>query len=160
MSSALTPAKPKTELELKHEFAAALLKTPEDPFKAAFSVIPDVGQACEVATKWPNDSEVRAQQLRLIEQHGEMEFLPSKEQQCKDIYYGIAENKNIDVETRLKAHRLYAEMRSHIDKPMPAQAGMQVINQGIMVVRDHGTDDEWENKAVNQQRKLIEHAAS
>jgi hypothetical protein len=141
---------------LKQAFAEALLRTPDDPFKAAFSVTTDNGLACQIATNWPKDREVAQFQVALIEEKGAKTFLPDKEQQARDVYK-IAEAPNLDPEVKLKAHRLYAEIMGHIQDAKHS-GGVQIANFGVMVVKEKGSDDEWEQSAVVQQRNLIAHA--
>jgi hypothetical protein len=43
---------------------------------------------------------------------------------------------------------------SFIEKPV-AGATTNILNQGVMIVKDSGTDEEWQEKAANQQRTLV-----
>lgn len=139
------------DAEQKTAFAAALLRSPDDPFKAATQVFGDFQNQIQAATKWILDPFVKGEQLRLLTEKGEKAFLPSKEDQLKDIY--MLATKSIDEEIRLKAHRLYAEIAGNIEKP--GTANVTVAVQNVMVVKDHGSDDEWEQKAIKQQKILI-----
>lgn len=147
------------ELQNKIAFAAALLKWPTDPFKAAFSVFSDTGTAMQVAVQWRNDPVVLAEQSKLLEVEGPKPFLPTKEDQARDIY-DIATASIYDSEVRLKAHRLYAEVMGFIEKPAAPMVNTGTITQCVMIVPDKGTDKEWEKKTIEQQRKLIEHASN
>lgn len=146
----------KTEEEQKRAFAAALLRTPDDPVKAAFASIPSTGLAIQAAKLWLTDPIVVAEKIRLIETNGLKSFLATKEEQAKDIYQ-MATDTRIDEEVRLKAHRLYAEILGHIEKPQLLPPSL-TVNTGVMLVRDHGTNEEWEQKAILQQKTLIAHA--
>lgn len=144
-----------SEEELKTRFAQALLLKPDDLFGAAFSVFPnDTGKALQIASLWKNDPFVKLEMIRLMSDGDGRAYLPSKEQQCKDIYE-IANSDKVDEEIRLKAHRLFAELMGHIEKPAAANNNI-LVNQGVMIVRDHGTDNDWEAKTMAQQTKLIE----
>jgi hypothetical protein len=145
------------QAELKTRFAEELLREPNE-FKAALIVFPnDVATAMRVAGEWAHDTFVASEKLRLLDDLGPKAFLISKEDQAKDIY-AIAQDEKLDVEVRLKAHRLYAEIMGNIEKP---QTGVNVnvgVQSHVMVVKDHGTDDEWESKAIKQQARLVEDA--
>jgi hypothetical protein len=139
-------------VSLKHDFAANLLRYPDDPFKAAFATTPETGIALKIAREWPLDPVVQAEQDRLLTTGDAKSFLPTKEAQAKDIY-AIATSGVVEVEDRLKAHRLYAEIMGFIEKPVPGTTN-NILNQGVMIVKDQGTDDEWEDTALKQQRAL------
>ena len=75
------------EERLKKEFAASLLKTPNEPFKAALAVFgSDSMAAMHAANYWVHDATVKAEQDRLIEELGEAAFLPSKAQIARELY--------------------------------------------------------------------------
>lgn len=143
---------------LKSDFAANLLRTPDDPFKAAFATTADTGLALQIARNWMNDPHVKAEQEKLLRSVDAKQFLPTKEEQAKDIY-AIATNAQNAPEDRLKAHRLYAEVMGFIEKPVPGGT-MNVLNQGVMIVREAANDEEWQEKAEAQQRALTSHAVN
>lgn len=144
------------EKALKTAFAEALLRTPDNSFKAALSVIADTGKALQIASLWPEDEFVRAEMIRLISEHDPKEFLPSKSQQAKALYQ-MAEDQQLDEDTRLKAHALYAQIMGHIEK----NPGVQVNVQNNTVLRvPVRSADEWEHDAVIQQRTLISDGAN
>lgn len=138
---------------LKRDFAANLLRSNDDPFKAAFLTHPDAGIALQMARDWPRDPFVIAEKTKLLSSPDAKTFLPTKELQAKDIY-AMATNSTLETEDRLKAHRLYAEIMGFIEKPTP---GIQnnILNQGVMIVKDAGSDADWQEKASSQQRTLV-----
>lgn len=141
------------EVESKRLFAQHLIRTPDNPFAAAQIVFPtqaQTGIALQVAQLWPKDPFVIAEQEKLLASPEAKSYLPSKEMQAKDIYT-IAEDIHVATEDRLKAHKQYSELMGYIEKPVPGQIN---VVQGVIVVRDHGTDDDWERKAVEHQRTL------
>lgn len=142
-----------TERELKTKFAEALLKNPDDAQACAFQVFDSPGQALQLAYKWASDPEVLAIRDELIEKNGLRSYLPSKEQQAKDIYV-MAEDIKLDTESRLKAHRLYAEIMGNIEKPVQTNLNTQV-NVGVMLVPMAANDEDWEQRAQHQQKTLI-----
>lgn len=137
---------------LKFDFAANLLRSNDDPFKAAFATTPDVGKALQMAKLWFDDPTVKAEKEKLLISGDAKSFLPTKELQAKDIY-AIATSEKYEPEDRLKAHRLYAEIMGHIDKPVPG--GINILAQGVMIVKDQGTDADWQKNAREQQRTLV-----
>lgn len=138
---------------LKRDFAANLLRCNDDPWKAGFATHPDAGIALQMARDWPRDPFVIAEKAKLLSSSDAKTFLPTKELQAKDIY-AMATNATIETEDRLKAHRLYAEIMGFIEKPTP---GIQnnILNQGVMIVKDAGSDADWQEKASSQQRTLV-----
>lgn len=138
--------------KLKLAFAAELLRNNEDGIKAAFVVFSDdAGKALQLGRAWINDPVVIAEKQRLLNTTDAKTFLPSKEQQARDVY-SMATDATKEIDDRLKAHRLYAEIMGHIEKP--TSGGVNILAQGVMVVRDAGTDEEWAEKASRQQRTL------
>lgn len=145
------------ELTLKHAFAAALLRHDGDAFKAAFAACSNSGIALQIARAWINDPIVKAEQERLLSSNDARSFLPTKEQQARDIYT-LATDEAREPEDRLKAHRLYAEIMGHIVKEVPSSS-INILAQGVMIVRDAGSDDDWQEKASRQQRTLTADAS-
>jgi hypothetical protein len=143
--------------ELKTRFAEALLRTPDEPYNAAFAAIGDSGLALQAANLWARDPFVLSEKIRLCEEHGVKAFLPTKEDQAGALWK-MANDKSVEPEDRLKAHRLYAELMGHIEKPSTQVT--QVVNQGVMIVKDHGSNDDWETRAIAQQKGLILDAAA
>jgi len=143
--------------ESKLKFAAELLRNDNDPFKAAFAAVPhDPGMALQIAKAWFDDPVVTAEKDRLLRSCDAKSFLPSKEKQLRDIY-SLATDGKQSAEDRIKAHRLYAEINGFIEKPS-TNGAINVLNQGVMIVREHGNDADWEAKAMAQQRTLTGHA--
>jgi hypothetical protein len=141
---------------LKDAFAAALLRSPDDPFTAALAVFgTDTRTALYVSQEWVRDLYVLQKQAELLEQFGEDEFLPSKATLARDVFNFARSTK--DGKEKIAAYKLYAEVRGMIEK-QTAIANVTVNNNRVMVVKDHGTDDDWETAARIQQAKLIEHS--
>lgn len=143
-----------TDLEEKTAFAAQLLKTPTEPFKAALLVFPfDTGRALRIANEWPNDPDVLAAIAQLNEDYGELAFLPTKADVCREIW-STALQERIPVEDKTKLLKLYAEVRGFVEKPNQS-VNVNVNDNKVMVIRDQGTNEEWENKAAKQQAGLL-----
>lgn len=143
---------------LKKAFAAALLYHPNEPFKAGAKVFPgNHTRALTAAQVWVGDPEVLQFQVDLLEEFGEDNFLPNKVMLARRIFE-LGENERASIPERLAAFRLYADVRGFIEKAALIQNNNVTLNQNrVMVVKDHGTDDDWEVKVAAQQSKLIEH---
>lgn len=154
------------EIIAKKEQFAELLLRENEPFKVALVLYPDdTGRALEIAHKWPIDQQVLAFQQSLKDAEGEITFLPTKADTARLAWTVARNEERYDGETRHKFLKLYAEIRGFIEKPaLNVNQTNNVIQNNVMVVRDHGTDNEWESKLQNQQRTLkkvvYEHADS
>jgi hypothetical protein len=143
------------EHALKERFVREWLLC-NDPFKAALSVIPnDTGKALRISTEWPQDEYVLELRSEIIASEGSDAFLPSKDELAREIYLDA---KTMRVpEDRLKGFRLYAEIRGFISKPGGNSTTVNNFtdNRSVMVVKDHGSNDDWERKLAANQKKLI-----
>jgi len=140
--------------ECKTAFAVELLKNPADAFKAALQVFPDdTGLALRAAHTWPKDPFVLAEQERITSEEGEGAFLPGKAELCRKIWERLQKDYVV-TEDFVKIAKLYAEVRGFIEKPN-TNIVTNVVTNKVMVVKDLGTNDEWEMKAERQQRELL-----
>lgn len=150
------------EVAQKRAFARALLFHPTDPYKAAIMVLgfENTGKALQIHLTWPLDQIVLQEQVRLIYEEGEETFLPSKLAVARRIFE-LAEGEHVPAKDRLAAYRLYAEMMEMVPRPSAIGVGHLTVNQQnnrVLVMKDHGTDDEHEQHTMRQQAKLIEAA--
>lgn len=147
-----------TEAEEKAAFAALLLKTPSDPFKAALALFPDnVSRALRIATEWPRDSLVIEEQGKLVTSAGDMAFLPSKADLAR-LIWGKLEDDKINADEFAKLGKLYAEVRGFIDKPIN-NTNIQVNNvQRVVEMPVYSSSEHWEAEAAAQQRELLANA--
>lgn len=152
-------------LAKKERFAELSLREP-DAFKVALVIYPDdTGRALRVANEWPNDPQVKTIRESLIEaeEDGETAFLPTKADACR-LAWNIARDADKYTEDRLKALRLYGEMRGFIEKPtaVTVNNNTQNVSMRVLVVKDYGSNDDWEKALRQQQKKLIngEYSAS
>ena len=144
------------ETLLKDKFAEALLRSPNDAFGVACQIFgSDTMRALEVSTSWPLDFYVLQKQADLIEAQGDEAFLPTKAELARRIF--TVGDTATDPKDKLSAYKLYAEVRGFIVKADNV-TNLQVNNNRVMVLRDFGSDAEWETKASKQQSKLIEHS--
>lgn len=152
-----TPAKiEETREELlakKEQFAALYLREPE-AFKVAMIVYPnDTGKALRIANEWVTDPEVVTLMKSLQDGAEEFAYHPTKEQFARTLLKNAETLLSIDPMTAHKYHDSYRKMR------WPDAAvnisDNRVVNN-VLVVKDHGTPDQWEAKMMRQQRKLKE----
>lgn len=151
------PAVFSLEPRLKEQFAGLLLRG-FTPFIAAIQLFPDdAATANDVSKLWPDDPHVMRciAAVRAAEQAAAEP--PTKLAQIKRIETRLAAMKADDF---LKAERLIAEMSGHLERPAPPSVTIQNNNsqqviERVLVVKDHGTDAEWEEKARAQQAKLV-----
>jgi hypothetical protein len=145
------------EILAKKERFAELMLRENEPFKVALILYPDdTGRALEVASMWPRDPVVIELQKSLTDAEGEITFLPTKADAAR-LAWNMARDEARFTEDRLKALKLYAEIRGFIEKPqVSVQNNVQNNNvqHNVMVVYDHGNDAEWSDKLRNQQKRL------
>jgi len=135
-----------------------LLQFPNDPFGNALKLFgTNTVRALEVSQTWVHDFYVLSKQADLLAEFGEDYFLPSKAIAARRVF-DLAEMQNRDAKDRLAAYRLYAEMRGFIEKGGGININNSVTNNRVMIVKDHGSNDDWEKSAAGQQAKLIEHS--
>lgn len=151
--------KPAESNLLKDLFALALLRQPDNPFQAAVKIFgTDTARALDISHRWPNDQYVLSKQAELLAEFGEEAFLPNKHDLARKLYE-LADTLT-DGKEKIAALRLYADVRGYIEKQTAIAnvTNNTVVQNRVMVMKDHGTDDEWEAKAAKQQGLLIEHA--
>lgn len=151
------------EAEAKKAFALAWLREPKDAFKAALAVFgQDTRAALNASTFWINDSEVLAEKDRLIQaaENGEDSFLPSKVEMLSDLYQ-LTKSTYVEGKDKVAAFKLYAEVRGWTPKAGPTVNvdNSKVVNNKVMVIQDHGSDNDWQEKLLRQQRQLISEAS-
>lgn len=115
-------AKPNFEFtdEHKEQFARELLRNPV-PFEAAIAVFgaEKVGVNAFVATAWPTDDKVIEFQREILKDDGEAGMLVPTKNAALLRVWEWTESKNVDIETKLKAMKLLADMQGWIVKPDP-----------------------------------------
>lgn len=147
---------PTDETALKDKFAELLLRTPNDAFNVAVQVFgSDTMRALQISQEWPLDFYVMQKQADLLAEQGDDAFLPSKAELARRIY--TVGDTSTDAKDKLAAYKLYAEVRGFIQKAENVN-NIQVNNNRVMVMKDFGTDEQWEVKAAKQQSKLIAHS--
>ena len=141
--------------DIKRRFAREYLKT-RNASSAALAVIDDPGTALMAARSLPTDELVIAETAKLVDEKGEESFQRSKVEIAREIYDRA--QRAIDDASYERLMKLYCDVRGMIEKP-GANVNVGVTVAPVMIVKDHGTDDEWAAKAAEQQRTLVLNAA-
>lgn len=144
-------------LALKERFAELSLRE-SDAFKVALVLFPnDTGRALRIANEWPNDPQVQTLRASFVdaEEDGETAFLPTKADAAR-LAWNIARDADKMTEDRLKALKLYSEIRGFIEKPqVTVNNNTQNVAMRVLVVKDHGSNDDWERTLRQQQKRLV-----
>lgn len=154
---------PLEDQQLKRAYARKLLVI-SDPFKAAIAVVPDntpnhTAIVLRIHNAWAADEEIRTLQRDIQDEEGEEAFLPSKAELARAVYDMATAERPTAAEDRLKAFRLYAEIRGFIEKP-----GVNINNthntqvNNVMAYKDHGDMAAWEAAAAANQARVVENA--
>lgn len=158
MSDATTNPDFDLEPYYKEQFAS-FLAAGFSPFVAALKIWPAyAGFAYDISLRWPADPHVLALVEKAKVESEAADKPPTKEAFIKTVF---TDAKSMADDDKIKAYRLVAEMSGFIEKAAPASVSVttnQQVNR-VMIVKDKGTDDEWENKLRTQQMKLIEDAS-
>lgn len=139
----------------KQLFAVAMLKPGADPYAVALEVFGgDIPKALIASRQWPSDPEVLEYREIALEDNGAEAYLPSKAEVVTEIWTKAKATLNAD--TAFKGFKLVADIMGYVDKPgTTVNNNTLVDNRKVMVVKDHGTDDEWEAKLQQQQADLV-----
>lgn len=141
--------------ETMKRFAYEHLKTPDDAMGAAQrAFVNDDISAAQVADHWPTNAFVIKFKQELLSEFGEEHFLPSKSDIARQLYK-IGANCAQAADDRIKALKELANLLGYIEKPAAVTVNTGSTNNRVMIVRDHGTVDDWEQRAIEQQSRLI-----
>lgn len=140
------------EKENKVRYARLLLEYPKDPFKAACELFPqDTRMALWAASHWVHDPEVKEAQRKARETLV-LNDNPGKAEAARDVWNRI--QSCYDPEVYVKLMKLYADIMGYIEKPKDGTTVNVNTQNRIMVVKDHGSNDQWEEKLKQQQYDL------
>ena len=138
---------------LKRAFAAALLRHPTNHVAAAQQVVPfDMGLCVQIAQLWPFDDVVQEETQKLTKEKGQSAFLPGKADLKRKVWDEIQTCN--DHEHRFKLMEFYGKMIGAIERPAPTLVNNGQMVLGAMVVKEMGTNADWENTGVAQQAAL------
>lgn len=148
----------------KRDFALALLRNPNDCFKAALEVFSDTVSACKATSLWVFDEEVLKYKQEIVEREGEEAFLPSKAQYLNLVWSRM--EKEEDASGFAKLADVYAKARNFYPKESAAQIHNHnnfqpaVVTNKVMTVRLADNETDWRTRALSQQQRLIAEASS
>ena len=135
----------------KLRFAEAFVRS-KNAATAALSIFSSPSEALTQSNILPFDPLVIEEVKRLTEEIGEDGLMPSKASLAMAILKR-AEGAT-DNEEYVKLMKLHCDIRGLIDKP-GTNVDVNVQLAPVMVMRDHGTDEEWQAKVSAQQSKLV-----
>ncbi len=139
---------------LKTKFAIALLRQPDDAFKAGVDVFgADTGRALYAAQNWINDAFIDAEKIRLLKEKGARAFLPSKEEYAREVWK-LANEARTPIEDKRHLMALFGDIMGYKTQAEKAGVNVNITQNKVMIVKDHGSDAEWERKAAAQQHRL------
>jgi hypothetical protein len=148
------------EDEQKRRFAAEMLRHPDQLFKFAMEITGrNPGKAMWIVDHWPHDPLVQQYRSEAIEEFGELHFLPGKAELARKIWEIVESSAHL-IEDRLRAMRLYADVRGYIESPATVINNNNMVSNKVMFVTEFENAGAWENRVASQQAKLIEDAAS
>lgn len=130
-------------------FNEKLIEYGGDRLKAAMAVYPnDMVKAVTLSKAGIEKKNTVA----IVEEDEDIK-LPSKAEHCKELYT-IFKDVNYSLKERLVASHQFAEIQGTIQKPGTV-VNNNIMQQKVMVVKDYGTNENWEEKLRIQQQKLV-----
>ena len=165
MEHVTTPWQRFADPERKRKFAALARVRPdtrEGRYEAACLTFPDQcddNLALMAMEQYPFDRVVIEERARL-EAEEPTDGLPSKAQQARDIY-NLAQGAT-SIDDKLKAHKLYAEIMGHVQKPGDGAGGgnTYIDNRSVILLPRRETNlAEWEAETIDQQARLVSNAS-
>lgn len=154
-------------LKIKKLFAARLLQidldNPQEIFKVATEFRPDhMGEALRIAQTWPQDPDVIAERIRLTNEGFGVDEKEKIKKECIDLLLAIARDKTKWPEDRIKAIKELGSISGIVQDNktnINVNNTTNVTQNRVMVVNNHGNDDEWEAQLMQQQEKLVHESA-
>lgn len=142
--------------ELKINFAKLLFLDPGNPFACGQKLFPgDVGHACMAAVEWKSDPIVVSEMERLAAETPPESLIATKIETMQRAWR-IANDDGVNPKEQVASLRLYAEMAEFMpEKTMTKNINKNEVVNRVMIVKDHGEDENWESKVEEQQRKLV-----
>lgn len=145
-------------LALKRQFAIGLLYDPDKAYDIAKRLFPEnFSDAMIAADFWPTDPIVEQCKQELLEEKGEMYFLPTKGQILREVVT-VTRNANAATE-KFQGYGLYAKLMGWNN-----EGGGGTTNNffggdnKVMEIVRAPTDDAWKQIAIEQQTALVESA--
>ncbi len=145
-------------LETKQAYALALLDK-DDTYQAALVVTGgDISKALIMSRELAEDPEVQA--LKFQAQEADDAYgIPSKHDVVREVW--ARAQKCAVAEDAFKGFKLVADLMGYIEKKdTTINNNTLVDNRKVMVVTDHGSDNQWETKLLAQQAALTNDCSS
>lgn len=139
----------------KLEFARLVFEAgpTADTYQIAFDMFPtNPNRAVLAGAHWRIDPTVLEELTRLkSNQVVQAETLPTQVDLARNIWLKMQACNEPD--SYVKLAKLYAEVQGMIKKPSDSNQTSQVFRP-VMIVRDHGSDSDWEAKMLRNQNQL------
>ena len=151
-------------MESQKKLFAMLIAKGNDPFESAIDVLDgDRDTAIDVFLEWQKDPAV----IKDIEGHTKVNVKQS-ESATGDLQFdefnkellSMFRSRHIDVDSRLKAGKMFAEINGYIKKA-EAITNVQVNNtqSPVMIVHRNDNPADWSNRLSNNQKQLMDASA-
>lgn len=135
---------------LKIKFAEGLFAN-KPAFDVATEIFDSPGQALVMSKLWPEDPVVLTHLKELEEELGSN--LVTKDEYAKAVYLEATTTRDPDI--RHKFFKLFGDIQGYLTKPQTnITANVQNVSNRVMIVKENGSIEEWENKLRTQQDKL------
>ena len=143
-----------TETEEKAAFAQAMISANMNPLEAGQLVHPaNFNRAAQIASMWHNDAEVKALIAELKKAELAEKGISENEKYAEEKLKEIVENSSFPKD-RIDALGKLIDIWGLSKKPQSGPA-VQVVIPRAIEVPTHGTNEEWEAAAAQQQRELL-----
>jgi hypothetical protein len=151
------------ETAIKWRFAEALLRQPNNPFKAAMQVtFGDTVAALSLMDVCLQSIEIAKMKAHLVEELGEEAFLPSESEMVRDVLDRAEASLDDDTYCRLMGLAFDVRGMTAKAKAGPSvliqnnQTNNKIMNVPVMINAQGGqaSDAEWEQGLIRQQEKL------
>ena len=143
-----------TESEEKAAFAQAMVSANMNPLEAGQLVHPgNFNRAAQIASMWHNDAEVKAMIAEIKKEEIAESGVSEDEKYVEEKLKEIIETARFH-DDKIKALDKLMDLKGLSKKPQNGPA-VQVVIPRAIEVPTHGTDEEWEAAAAQQQRELL-----
>lgn len=142
-------------LKKKREFAANFLKSPLDPYAAAYATDPRPQYAMWITNTWQFDADVQTFMKELRDEHKTAASIPTKEEFAALLIADAQKCRNSS--DRLDYYKLFGSVMGYIEKPAGTTINNNTVvdNRKVIALPPAPSVDDWEVQAEIQQMKLI-----
>ena len=143
-----------TESEEKAAFAQAMVSANTNPLEAGQLVHPgNFNRAAQIASMWHNDAEVKSLIAEIKKAEVAESGVSEDEKYVEEKLKEIIETARFH-DDKIKALDKLMDLKGLSKKPQSGPA-VQVVIPRAIEVPTHGTNEEWEAAAAQQQRELL-----